>query len=328
MNTTRRIICWSIMLAILALGTGFSTRFAYAADIATIRAVTGPVDILKGGKLPSIRAMNGATLASGDFIRTKSGGYAEIAYLDGTVLKVSPRSRIDIGEHFSGGHPDSSQVRLTRGKIQALVDLKKVTTQSGSRRFEVRTPNAIAGVRGTDFVVSHERSTTGVYVRSGGVYSYNLTNPERIVDLTPGMLTTIRGNTPPTPPRPALGNEIRRMEQNFTPATGGSASEANSITGQSAVSGAPLTGNAGISDTPTAAYRTDSGIAPELYSGRDPLANQALAGGTIMPTLSESIIKRPNSSASPVLSPAATVYIPPTPPPTATNVNVKVKVNF
>ena len=200
METSKRIIpTGALWIGICLLTLLFSVADLQAAAIATLRNLTGQVDILASGKLPAVAATNGAQLSSGDLIRTKSGASAEVVYLDGTLLRVGQRSRIDIGEHFSGGSPSSSEVRLVRGTVQAVVDLSRITTAApGAKRFQIRTPNAIAGVRGTDYTVAYEKDQTNVLVTSGEVFVYNLVKDGQIVNLTPGTLTTVIGNNRPT----------------------------------------------------------------------------------------------------------------------------------
>jgi hypothetical protein len=213
METSKRIIpTGALWIGICLLTLLFSVADLQAAAIATLRNLTGQVDILASGKLPAVAATNGAQLSSGDLIRTKSGASAEVVYLDGTLLRVGQRSRIDIGEHFSGGSPSSSEVRLVRGTVQAVVDLSRITTAApGAKRFQIRTPNAIAGVRGTDYTVAYEKDQTNVLVTSGEVFVYNLVKDGQIVNLTPGSLTTVIGPNRPTPPRPALEHDKRKM---------------------------------------------------------------------------------------------------------------------
>jgi|GEM_PF-3382234 len=235
------------MFAIAWLVTAsFAITDLHAAVIGTLRNVAGPVDVMRGGALPAIPAKNGEKLSSGDMVRTKTGGFAEVAYTDGTVLRISQRSRIDIGEYFAGKSPNGGEVRLARGKVQAIVDLKNVkSTGAGPKKFEVRTPNAIAGVRGTDFFVAHQQRTTSILVTSGTVYSFNPTIPGRIVTLTPGTVTTITGFSPPAPPRPASRQDLQNMQQGMTPPASGGGSSGGGASGGSAGSGGGSAGGAG-----------------------------------------------------------------------------------
>ncbi|MCC6346124.1 MAG: hypothetical protein IT388_02930, partial [Nitrospirales bacterium] len=66
---------------------------AGAADaVGEIVSVEGQADILRGGALPAAPLKAGDSVSVGDVVRTKSGAKVEIAFEDGTVLRVAPRS--------------------------------------------------------------------------------------------------------------------------------------------------------------------------------------------------------------------------------------------
>ncbi|HEY4744554.1 MAG TPA: FecR family protein, partial [Desulfuromonadaceae bacterium] len=264
MNAQQRYarIFTTFVLALLLAAVWGATDL-HAAVIGSLRNVSGPVDIMRGGALPAVAAKNDDQVASGDLVRTKSNGFAEVVYKDGTVLRISERSRVDIGEHFSGNSPNGSEVRLARGKVRAIVDLKNVVAP-GAKKFEVRTPNAIAGVRGTDLTVAHQQSTTNVFVQTGTVYSYNPLRPGQIVTLTPGTLTSVTGLNPPTPPRPASPQDIQRMQQGTAPPSG---------------SGTPGGGASGGSGGGTSASGTQGGTSGSASAGGTQ-GNTGSGGGT------------------------------------------------
>ncbi|MFO0753510.1 MAG: Ig-like domain-containing protein [Thermodesulfovibrionales bacterium] len=108
---------------------------------------------------------------------------------------------------------------LPRGKLQAVVNkdmAKKVGLKEGNR-FEVHTPNAVAGVRGTDFFVYHNRNVTGVLVREGTVYAYNPALPKMVVNVPAGTVTTILPKNAPQPPRAVAEADIKRFERDVAP---------------------------------------------------------------------------------------------------------------
>ncbi|GAB7026825.1 FecR family protein [Geotalea toluenoxydans] len=309
---------------------GSSTVLA-AEDIASFKIVSGTVDVLRNGRLPAVAVKTGDNLGEGDFVRTRSGSFAEIQFKDGTILKVAQRSRIDIGAYFSGQRENGANVRLPRGKVEAIVDPARVKRAGEGRRFEVHTPNAVAGVRGTDFIVSHDRSLTGVLVRQGSVYTYNRRMPDRIVTVTAGNITTIAPGAPPQPPRQALPAETQHMEKGVT---------------------APKSENGGQSGTQgtsqPAAQSTQAANGNQT-EGADILSQSAPLTTTIAPTstgtalmgstIPSAITTAPTSSVTtttqapppppPPAAPATATPPPPPPPPVVpTTTNVNVNVNF
>jgi len=88
---------------------------------------------------------------------------------------------------------DSSSIVLKKGKIWTTVTkLKK------DERFYVNTVNAVAGVRGTDFIVYYDKSVTGVSVIKGSVSVSDKKGNE--VVLKNNEQTKVKGDNPPDKP--------------------------------------------------------------------------------------------------------------------------------
>lgn len=157
-------------------------------------SIEGKVDVLSGGNLPARPAVAGDDVFVKDAVRTKSGSSAKILFNDGNVLTIEQRSRIDISEYYTGGSMEGI-IKLPRGKVNAVVgkDVLKDTGNGEGKKFEIHTPNAVAGVRGTCYAVSHFNNTT--YVISfdqatcpdpGTVYVYPIGERERMFEVLPG----------------------------------------------------------------------------------------------------------------------------------------------
>ena len=353
MSASRRLPRILIIFSLLLMFC--CAAVSHAASIGALRGVTGTVDILRNGKLPAIAAKNGDPVSPGDLVRTKANGHAEIAYHDGTTLTLAPGTRLDIGEHFSGKNPSGGEVKLARGKIQAIVDLSKSPGQPGMKKFDVRTPNAIAGVRGTNFFVSHYRGVTNVLLRTGTVTSYNPARPTVLVTLTPNTITTVTGRLAPTPPRPALEREIRNIQLGITPPAGqqgdqpggnGTQPAPSGSSGQQSSSGS--TGSSSAATTATdsspaaASASTASATTPAAsvvqttttptgasITGTASVASQVSLVTTpvvAMPTVAIPTIQQIVTTPPIIVAPPP----PPPPPPTPTpgTVNVRVGVSF
>jgi|GEM_PF-1807233 len=179
--------------------------------------VEGTVDVLKGGKLPAFRVSLGDPVSEGDIVRTKSQSKAEITFMDGSILKIAQRTRIDIEEYLSG---TKASLKLPRGKVEALVPphlAKKIEELPDKHKFEIKTPIAVAGVRGTDFFSFHQPAFSGVIVKEGVVQVYNLRFPEVKVRVSANEMTIVREARPPELPRPAPKEEIERHEKDVGP---------------------------------------------------------------------------------------------------------------
>lgn len=177
--------------------------------------VEGKVDVLRGGTPPAITAKVTDNVFQGDIVRTKSNSKAELVMRDNTVVRIGQRSRIDISEYLSDDKNYKSSIKLQRGQVKAVVDKnvsKRISLSPDANRFEIQTPNAVAGVRGTEFFVAYEQNTTTVLLKEGEVCVYNIKSPDNIVCLPPSCIVTITGISIPQQPRKATETEMRIFE--------------------------------------------------------------------------------------------------------------------
>ncbi len=104
----------------------------------------------------------------GHFIRTGEDARLELKFADGSVVRVGPASMVHMGEASFDGKSEVAKVDATvvGGKVWANVS-KLVGSEA---RFQVKTENAVAGVRGTVFRVNIDRDkATVVKVYNGAV---------------------------------------------------------------------------------------------------------------------------------------------------------------
>lgn len=95
------------------------------------------------------KAQLGALLKTGDNVVTGDNGKVDIQFADGSSIRISPKSAIDFAKlsQDNAGTTDT-QIALVSGKVFA-----KVNKAKKEDNFTVVTPTAIAGVRGTSFIV-------------------------------------------------------------------------------------------------------------------------------------------------------------------------------
>lgn len=196
---------------------------AGAADsVGKFSRVDGRVDVLRGGELPAMAAAVGGDVFIKDTIRTKSGSTALITFNDGNTLAIEQRSRIDISAYFTS-EADEGIIKLQKGKVTAVVAkdiLKDVAGVSEGKKFEIHTPTAVAGVRGTCYAVSHQNNSTWVFSIDkpecpdpGTVYVYQVGQEQYMMYVLPGELLPVSGQEVFIPVDPAnrfffLGNDL------------------------------------------------------------------------------------------------------------------------
>ncbi|TAN43308.1 MAG: hypothetical protein EPN22_10265 [Nitrospirae bacterium] len=194
------------------------TSAAYAEEyVGKFSAVDGRVDLLKNGKMPAIIAEAGLPVSPNDIVRTKSNSKAEIAFNDGNVIRLAEKTRLALSEYISGG---TASLFLSIGKVEASVAKKLTKTISlfnQKSRFELRTPNAVAGVRGTEYHVGFDGSVTQVIVKEGVVAVINHKLPDMPVIVTGGHFTVVEQQKAPTQEKPVTTDTIKKLEKEVTP---------------------------------------------------------------------------------------------------------------
>lgn len=203
-----------ILILAATLSTAPLPSFAASNDgedikAGTLTTVVGRVSIFHRETGRILTATEGDTLYQGDSVRTKSSAYAEVALDDGSTLKIAQNSRIKITEFLLGddGTRKSSMIKLFRGKLRAFVSKIQTTTgfmkaafSSSGANFAVSTPTAVIGVKGTEFLAIHERGRSSVFVDSGEVEYWNVSNPESSVSVKQGFYSHSSQGSAPTKP--------------------------------------------------------------------------------------------------------------------------------
>ncbi len=137
----------NILFAVAALALAAP---AMAADIGLIKVAKGSVQIQRGAaKMP---AAVGTGLQASDVILTGADGSAGITFTDNSLVSVGPNSVFAIDKYSfdSTTHAGHFEGNLRQGRLAAVSG--KMVKQS-PESMKIRTPSAVMGVRGTEFVV-------------------------------------------------------------------------------------------------------------------------------------------------------------------------------
>ena len=123
---------------------------ALAADVGLVKVSKGSVQIERNGA--KVAAPVGAAVMASDVIMTGADGSAGITFTDNSLVSVGPNSvfAIDKYRFDSTTHAGEFEGSLRKGRLAAISG--KMVKQS-PESMKIRTPSAIMGVRGTEFVV-------------------------------------------------------------------------------------------------------------------------------------------------------------------------------
>lgn len=96
-----------------------------------------------------------------DLLQTQHTGRVRAGLADGSILSLGSDSELRIVQHDAASQQTS--LELNYGKVRNQV--QKITTQGG--KYELKTPNAVIGVIGTDFYAAFENGATTVICYEG-----------------------------------------------------------------------------------------------------------------------------------------------------------------
>ena len=160
-----KLAAWGVALLIAAAAAG---------PLPGAEARTAQVSFLEGraqrsrgrGARGDLRV--GSMVGQGDTIETQDATRLEIRFGDGSILRLGPKSRVQLAEaHFGGG---AARRKLTARLFLGRLWAKVTSVIQGDQKFQVETENAVAGVRGTTFRVdANEDKSVLVRVYDGSV---------------------------------------------------------------------------------------------------------------------------------------------------------------
>jgi len=170
-------------------------------EAGTFAAVQGTVEVQRtAGWQP---ATIGMPVLVGDQVRTGANSRTKVVFRDDSVLDVAPNTEVTLQAQFfdESNRRYRSLLRLAVGKIRAWVSEYYHAPRA---RYEVETPTAVAGVRGTEFIILYDpsRDTTEVVGLVDQVeVSSRVGVAGKGVMIGPRLYTQVLKNKEPSPPQ-------------------------------------------------------------------------------------------------------------------------------
>lgn len=142
-------MAWIIAAALAVTGP------AVAADIGQVKVSKGSVQVERAGQKRA--ATVGMGIQASDVVLTGADGSAGITFTDNSLVSVGPNSVFAIDKYSfdTTTHAGEFEGSLKKGKLAAVSG--KMVKQS-PESMKIRTPSAVMGVRGTEFVVQVDES--------------------------------------------------------------------------------------------------------------------------------------------------------------------------
>ncbi len=134
----------------LAVAAFFLASPAIASDIGLIKVAAGTVHVERAGA--KVKAQVGAAVRASDVLHTGADGSAGVTFTDNGLMSIGPNTVFAINKYQfdSTTHAGEFDGTLRQGRLAAVSG--KMVKQS-PESMKIRTPSAVMGVRGTEFVV-------------------------------------------------------------------------------------------------------------------------------------------------------------------------------
>ncbi|GAC1523847.1 MAG: hypothetical protein NVS3B11_24410 [Collimonas sp.] len=177
----------------IPVGTAIIVPVALLPDdpsTAQIAAMSGNIEAFAADGRP-IDISIGAILSEGAIINTGSNSFLSLSLPDQSHIALPSNSQVKLSKLRTARYTRSprTEITLLKGRVESKVS----PLDKNKGRFEVRSPLAVAGVRGTDFRVGLVGSSVTTEVLSGGVAVAKKNQPPALT-LHPGQGNVTNAN--------------------------------------------------------------------------------------------------------------------------------------
>lgn len=206
----------------------------FAEDIhGLFNVVKGEVKVISAKDQKTSAGKVGMKVFVGDKVTTGKEGRAKIVMSDKNVLNLSPDTKMVISRYETKGKDKNVEIKIEEGKVRASVEQKYDGDKS---KFQIRTPSAVAGVRGTDFITRYEPASrqSQIITFTGTVAVANLGPRGELlkqVMVRPGESTSVKDGAAPEVPKALPPEQIKQMNIESKADSASAVSQNKSATG-------------------------------------------------------------------------------------------------
>lgn len=188
----------------------------YGSPIGYVQIIQGQVVLIHAGLNEGYLALKGYPLFRGDAVITLEKSRARLSLEDGSLLTLASGTKMELSESVYKEEKKSRfaflKMNLGRARfyVRKLVDFRR-------SEFKVRTPTAVVGVRGSDFVIEADALQTRVIaLQDTGLELVSLA----ALDAEPTTLTdfqkvTVDQGQIPSPVESVTPEEVEQIDRQF-----------------------------------------------------------------------------------------------------------------
>lgn len=164
----------AILVFFIVMGSSCKKTEQAVPAVLTVQTVLGDVTVESGGKI--IIPATGTVIAEDSIVKTGSLSIIDIKYKDSGVIRINEKSNMKVAQLFSSSQREETVLQMNKGNV--FITVSRLGKDS---RFQVKTPTAVAGIRGTSFKVSAEEGKFRIDVLAGKVH-VNPVKDDKIIE--------------------------------------------------------------------------------------------------------------------------------------------------
>lgn len=193
----RKVFIATVLISAAALWqAAFPARAAEDKPLAYFYSVEGDVKVKAAGDAKWEAAEAQVLLYVDDLVKTERDGKAVIRFNSGHIVKLDPLADLHIALAVENANSEKINLDLNMGRT--FIKVKKVS--GVDTNFNVKTPTAVAGVRGTEFIIQVNQDSSSVITLLSG--SLEVTADQGVSTMEQNQWITInpgQGGPPPMP---------------------------------------------------------------------------------------------------------------------------------
>lgn len=192
----------------------FISSLCYA-SVGEIEKTDGTVLYREKSGVPYKKAKAGIKIDTGYWIKTEQRSWTVIKLSDGSKFTLSENTELEISEYMVDKDKKHGSFYVAQGKLRATV--VKLTGQATS--FRVKTPTAVAGIKGTEFMMLNQGLANVFFGNEDRAYIAGYDTAEK--PLYPDtMVQNTRGLTPADPVKVESGTLLEEAKKGLSILTG------------------------------------------------------------------------------------------------------------
>jgi tetratricopeptide (TPR) repeat protein len=186
-----------------------------AATVGKVTNSKGSVFYRSGATASYLPLDTGKGVAEGGWLKTGRNGWVELTLSDGSRFTLANDTELEVASFAVGTQKREGAFNLAGGKLRAAV----VKLAGKQTDIKVRSATAVAGIKGTEFLML-SRGPANVLFGAEGTVAVSSTDGGSEPLAADMLVQTTRGYRPLTPVKVEPGTPLARARESFGEATG------------------------------------------------------------------------------------------------------------